>query len=244
MKKIVFLHIPKTGGTSIHDFLVTQIDKQQICPERFNNLNTLPKDDISKYIFFSGHYDIDSINNIAGDKLVFTFFREPKARILSLYYFWKSHKTDIIEKNNLTGPKIAKSLGLLEFLRCREPEIIATIDNYMVRVLAGKMFCGIDGSFLHTKETMIIKSIDSINNMHTFGILEKMNESYHYVLNCLGYESPTIIPHARNSNKLSDPNLEYIEKEEITKEINAELDRLVELDSIIYKYAYDKFNQR
>jgi len=106
------MHIPKTGGTSLHDILVGNFCPEEICPERFNALKKYSQEELARYSYFSGHFDRESINYISADKDIITLFREPKARILSLYYFWKAHKNSHIEKHNLEGPRaLARRLG-------------------------------------------------------------------------------------------------------------------------------------
>lgn len=243
MKKIVFLHIPKTGGTSVHEFLVTKFNSDEVCPERFNNLESHPKEELSRYYLFSGHYDMSGVNHIDGDKDIIAFFRDPKDRILSLYYFWKAHRWSTIEKANLNGPRLAKSLSLLEFLRYPNEGIPANIDNYYARVLAGKMYCGPNRAFLHSENEMISRSMTAIDSMSAIGVMEDFATSYRFVLSRLGYNAPPAIPHARNSKSLNDPSLEPVEREAITTDINNELDRLTRLDTQIYNYALQKLKQ-
>ena len=246
MKKIVFLHIPKTGGTSVHDFLIQQFPKNKVCPDRFNTLRKHTKAELDKYLYFSGHYDMDAVEHISGEKEVFTFFRDPKQTILSLYYFWKSHKTSAIRRNNLVGPRFAKSMGLLEFLTSGIGPIPGNINNYTTRALIGKIYCGPDAEFLYPVDEVIDRAKEKIDSLTTFGLMDKYDESYRMVLTKLGFTPPEVIPHARNSKNNADPNIELIEKEEITREISEALEALTVFDQQIYNYAqlrYKKLSQ-
>ena len=60
--RLVFMHIPKTGGTSLHEVLVAQFKPGEICPERFNHLREWASSDLAKFRLFSGHFDFDSIS--------------------------------------------------------------------------------------------------------------------------------------------------------------------------------------
>ncbi|WMC09222.1 sulfotransferase family 2 domain-containing protein [Oceanimonas pelagia] len=242
MEKIVFLHIPKTGGTSVHDYLITKFSGNEIIPDRFNTLRNHSPEHLNQFRYFSGHYDIDGINRIPGNKKVFTFFREPKETILSLYYFWRSHKISFIEKHNLNGPRIAKKLSLLEFLRYNKEGIPANINNYTTRVLIGKMHYGPNGEFLYPEDELIDRAKATINSLATFGVMDNYNKSYRKVIEDLGFKAPEIIPHSRNSSERKDPNLEPIEKEKITDDISEELEKLTQFDQVIYNYAKKTLN--
>ena len=106
MDKLVFMHLPKTGGTTLHNLLSKNFNPEDICSERHNKLDTIEKFKLKSWIFFSGHYDLNSINqNISEPKKIITILREPKSRILSAYYFAKSHKQWFIDKY----PEFSKS---------------------------------------------------------------------------------------------------------------------------------------
>ncbi len=248
---LVLMHIPKTGGTTLHKLLVSHFSKGEFCPERFNQLaKKYSQDELSQYKFFSGHYDRHNVEYIPQQCKVITILREPKSRILSLYYFWKAHKDEIIEKNNLGGPKIAKQLSLLEFLKCQKQGIPANIDNIQVRTLLGKMYVGQNGEYLPNngqttlKEQALEKAISYLDSMFAFGILEKYDEAVAYICNLLDIETPKVIPVTRNSKKnYEDKKFEPVEKEEITPEIEKELERLTELDTQLYEYAKNKLDK-
>lgn len=239
---IIFLHIPKTAGTSLHNLLVPHFYEQNICPERFNFLKQWDKKKLQQFLFFSGHFDRGSIEYIPQKKIVLTCFRKPEDRILSLYYFWKSHTLTAINDHHLIGPKIAKDCSLLEFLRSKECTIAGNIDNTMTRTLLGHLYVGENGEYLYPTDEVFDRVSEYINSLPVFGIMEYFSESCDKIFSFLGLNPPQNIPHERNSEiGYADPNLESVHKEIITSDIQAELDRLTEMDNRIYNYALTRF---
>src|SRR5262249_170075 len=92
--KLVFLHHPKTGGTTLHHILMRGFDEDEICPERFNGLQHYSAGDLARYRYFSGHFDLLSVSLIPGEKKIITMLREPISRLISLYYFQRAHKAE------------------------------------------------------------------------------------------------------------------------------------------------------
>lgn len=88
-KKVYFLHIPKTAGTTIYTYLDKFFDQNEIFPyvtwhqlssdtKSFFSLNELK---MGKYNFVRGHFgsNKDFVNN----RFVFTFLRDPSVRTVS-----------------------------------------------------------------------------------------------------------------------------------------------------------------
>lgn len=242
MSKIVFLHIPKTGGTSVHDFLVNQFESSECFPDRFNTLRSHSAETLGRYKYFSGHYDMDGIERIPGEKFVFTFLRDPVDRVLSLYYFWRSHTHAHIEKHKLIGPRLAKNLGLLDFLRYQKDGIPENFDNYIARVLLGEMYVGPSRDFLVSEECVFDRCIESLGKVNFIGFLGAYDDDYKSLLKKLNFDPPEHVPHL---NKGTDTSLdrEGVEKELITEDIKMELDRLTRFDKMIYAYAKSEFNK-
>jgi hypothetical protein len=90
VEKIVFLHLPKTGGTPLHHLLSSGLSKDAVCPERHNGLHAYSGIELAKYRLFSGHYDYPSTCLIPGRRALITMLREPIARLVSLLPFSES----------------------------------------------------------------------------------------------------------------------------------------------------------
>ena len=102
--KVVFLHIPKTAGQSVHHFLTTNFPKDSIFPARVNS-QTLDYtvDEIKKYNIYSGHFNMSLLEIVDQPKFVFTILRKPIDRILS-YYFYLRKEARKLSKTELNSP--------------------------------------------------------------------------------------------------------------------------------------------
>src|SRR5206468_1110447 len=82
----------KTAGTSIQGLLREAFGKKLYC-EHTDTLATHKTMDLSAYSVFAGHFNYDSIRHLPRRRLsIFAFVREPKERLLSLYYFLRAHE--------------------------------------------------------------------------------------------------------------------------------------------------------
>jgi hypothetical protein len=159
---------------------------------------------------------------------------------LSHYYFWKSHRADVIEQENMIGPRLAKQLDLLQFLRLREARVLRSFDNHQIRMLLGRRYAGPNGEFLCPDEEVIPRALGFLDTMCAVGILERFDLSVRQICRRLNLAPPKRMPH-RNSHRKFDthPRLEPVEREELTPEIEAELDRLTRFDRQLYEHVRD-----
>ena len=87
-KKILFLHIPKTAGQSVHAALVDSFGKEAVSPTRVQEqLNGCSMRELRHYKVFSGHLDWSMLDFLRPDVYSFTVLRRPIDRILSFYFF-------------------------------------------------------------------------------------------------------------------------------------------------------------
>ena len=94
---VIFLHIPKTGGTTLDHILERCYPKDQICNfkspnhrseiERFKRLATEKRE---AYRLFKGHLSFGLHRHVPGRSTYITFLREPVARTLSFYHYARS----------------------------------------------------------------------------------------------------------------------------------------------------------
>jgi hypothetical protein len=121
-KRLCFLHIPKTAGTSISSILSRWYPENLIF-QGGNKLdyNKYCKDEISEYRLYKGHIQFIYANpSLPSDTLFVTLLREPLERVISLYYFWQGYSDEYlndpdVDELDKLGPRIAKNMGILEF---------------------------------------------------------------------------------------------------------------------------------
>lgn len=100
---IVFLHIPKTAGQTIHAELSRVVGKEAVSPVRVHTeagpgAAQLPPG----YRLYSGHIDWEAIDTLPAPRFVFTVLRDPLERIASFYFFVRR------SAEGLTATELAK----------------------------------------------------------------------------------------------------------------------------------------
>ena len=90
--KLVFLHLPRTGGTTLHHLLTAAFPPEQVCPERFMRLRRWPLEELAPFRLFSGHFTISGVDRIPGEKRIATVLRDPRARVISTFQLWRRHR--------------------------------------------------------------------------------------------------------------------------------------------------------
>ena len=84
--KLVFLHIPKCGGTSITSLLSSWFPKDRICPYRDSQdyVSNFSDSDLEQFDYFTGHLNVATMKKfLPQDCTKLTLLREPVARIFS-----------------------------------------------------------------------------------------------------------------------------------------------------------------
>ena len=87
MKRLVFLHIPKTAGQTVHFELLRVFGSNNISPVRVHTQSpetSFP--DADRYSVFSGHLDWDDIERVARPRVIFSVLREPAERIAEFLF--------------------------------------------------------------------------------------------------------------------------------------------------------------
>ena len=86
---IVFLHIPKTAGQTIHNALAAMVGRKHVSPIRTHTqaqgaqARQMPEG----YALYSGHIDWTELDRLPKGRFTFTVLRDPRERIASFYFF-------------------------------------------------------------------------------------------------------------------------------------------------------------
>jgi hypothetical protein len=229
-KPIVFVHVPKSGGSSIIE-MFRRLDGISVSHTLYEPLGKLDEFD-----FFAGHWCADQFTSVSGSPFIFTFIRNPTERILSSYRFWKSHKDDYVKlhEDDLWLCRLAREYTFDEFIRLED--VREKLDNDLVR-----RFCG-------TNEMSGITSVslrefeiadDNLNKVDFVGVFENFEYSCMTLFSMLGFNPPTLL--MENNIELrvlnGSPELEFVPKlliQDLSLETIEVLDLFTKFDNMLY----------
>lgn len=111
---IVFLHIPKTAGQSVHAAIAGAVGEEQVSPVRVHSqagpgAAQLPPG----YRLYSGHIDWDALDSLPPNRFVFSVLRAPLERIASFYFYLRS-EAERLSPEELARPERTGMRRILE----------------------------------------------------------------------------------------------------------------------------------
>jgi hypothetical protein len=245
MDRLFFLHIPKTGGSSLISALAKKFANWEVFPWRHVGLDLYNQADLMRYRFYPGHFTIGDLDFVPKPAQSLTLLREPKSRIVSLYHFWRSHRTERFPPNEPHPSWIAKSAGLQTFLTLQNPTVRGAVDNALVQAYLRYPLRGRNNALTAAPETILDDALAALDSLSVFGILERFDDSVAAIGGELG--SRLVLPAARvRSFDLleSDRAHERIERQLPTSEVEDLLDSLTELDRAFYQRALPLFEAK
>ena len=137
-KPVLFLHIPKTAGTSFllmlrNTFGDNRVRRIEEVDDRVSEtVDQIMQDELSGMSCLAGHLSIHLFDNALDRFRPFTVLREPVARVLSLYRFMRNRDPAVPRRIGLRP-----DFSLEDFLNWGHPEVYSQVNNGMVRMLCG-----------------------------------------------------------------------------------------------------------
>ena len=212
MKKLFFMHIPKTGGTSTEAYLKYQYDVKLTFPKfNYRNLDVFDLYSMKSYNLVMGHFDIRVLNYLPEDSIKATIFREPVSLTISAL------KHAIRDSNfcqlNLEGKSLQQMI--------RDESILSRFCNQQTGFLSSLPYFENfpDVSAKDFEFNGIIHNFDrALSNLKKFdfvGIFEEYDESLNYLAQLCGLYQPKVKPFlnvalSNNDNILTAEDLEII----------------------------------
>jgi len=223
-KKIFFLHIPKTAGTSLREIIIKNygIENCYFIYSKgagFNTLDdfkSLDKQKINKYKVFMGHvtYNTELFKDI--DAEFVTFIRNPIDRIISYYQHIMNNDTKFAEQK----------VSLLRYL---ENSKDIQLHNHQVRVLSNLRNLPITNKHLvHAKQNYK-------NKFLLVGLVEDFHESIKILSKKYKWKFSDNIKANVSKNKI---DRQYYSKLEISK-----IKAMNELDFKFYRWVKNRKNE-
>jgi hypothetical protein len=248
--RVVFIHVPRSGGTSLHDILAEAVGPDRVCPARHNNLQLCLGGDLARSRLFSGHYDRNCLSLVPGGATkVVTMLRDPRRRLVSLYDFLRSHRPAAIEASGLELAAAARKYGLSDFLDAALDINPSAVDNTYLRAFGGRLpfrrweqaseayapkslaDFGCTVAELHQRAAAFLGSMAAV------GILEQFEDSARAIARALELEEPRAFPLLQSLRGITEDNEDFepVRSSSISRAEEARISELTRFDMDLYE---------
>jgi hypothetical protein len=245
---LFYIHLPKTGGTSLRHALAQHFAPDRICPIQWNKLHQLSVAELGHFDFFQGHFDYSALRFIPRDDIkVISMLREPRERLISA---WRSLRAAPLPLAPDTEPNLAQQLSIEEFYEHSGIRAISDFHNYYLMVF------GFVPSWIGQPYPAGLSRADRAARMETakrhiqgltaFGLTERFDQSVQLIYRSLGAEPPASVAalNVTDEKPAYNPLFRKFEAVSVTPRLQAALDELVEFDEELYRFAVEDFERR
>lgn len=235
--KYVFIHIPKTAGTSLRALLVDTFSEDQVSPP----FPVMPIDDfqasrLSSYKIIFGHISIHDVDRYFPDRKIVTFLREPIDRCLSVYgFFCKQIQHPLIPLNIIQGlndpfeaTSLARQQNLDVFFNTTHPHCMQNLNNRMVWQL------GYMASFEQRGRCSVADVLENakktLERCSFVGFYEHLNDDIKSLCTTLNIAKDVLLP--KLNITIERPRIDGI-----LKNTRQKIKTLTKFDYSLYKFA-------
>jgi Domain of unknown function (DUF4214)/Sulfotransferase family len=249
----VFVHVQKTGGTSLQNMLAESFGADNLYQEHGDVLHLHSPAELSTYSAFAGHFNYDSLAFIPRRKLsIFTFVREPKQRLLSLYHFWRAH--DPSAPGFHDRMRLANDLDIETFYRCDEIARRRDTWNHMTWCIMGerqwKRWRSLLANTAPPDRARVIESLrapirERLREFCFVGLQEDFAVSCRLLFRILARPCPEErVDHSVEKLAAIHPHIRKLDKPAISPLADQAMAELVELDTLVYEEASCLYAER
>jgi hypothetical protein len=138
---LLFIHNPKAGGTTVARHLRGLYPESEIAPIAANDpawAGTETWVGQGPFRFAAGHFGYDAVRHFAPGAAIITNFREPVARIVSLFDFWRHNFDDtVLVQHPASGPALVRHMSFRDFITTSHPVLSLYVADFHARQLLG-----------------------------------------------------------------------------------------------------------
>lgn len=228
--KVIFIHIAKTGGTSIAEYFEQLLPPELTMSHGAFDISVDPP--LSAEIvrgkqFISGHFGFDHVKDYLEDAYSFTILRDPLSRVMSFYRFCMHEDM----QRQYAVARAARDLSINDFLRSQLPQVCEMLDNQQTWQIAS-MYRTQDrkNPNLSDEAELLALAKSNLAKLSYVGFTEAFKKSFKRIVADVGVEPPKKVP-----SKLRTQN--PISPEEISPEVLEDLKGRLKLDYALYDFA-------
>ncbi len=209
-KKIVFMHIPKTAGSSVNEYFTSIVgsEKSRTFAEHDIYSGKLAGDLISKYDFVSGHFFYGHVARFQDQALFFTVLRDPYKQLVSQIKWLDRYNLqhNLAEKNDLSR----ESKDIIEMIGQTDLGSVHQLDELLVHLppygyhllnnLQSRFIIGDSGNFDPLSLRDIGFIAHNLKKFDYFCTLDQLSEVVPQVAMAAGYNDTPFDRHANRND--------------------------------------------
>jgi hypothetical protein len=232
---IIFLHIQKTAGTAISEYIVKYLKNEKVM--RWGDFLHISQEDLNKYLYISGHFGFDYIKDIIDRSYSFTFLRNPIERVLSYYTFCL--QTPL---NSYTDKypqfRLIHEMSINEFVSSMNSHLSINIDNLQTWILACDYFNETRNNLKAMSGNEILEMAkENLKKFSYIGFKESFQTDFHNILTDLNLPTP-------ENNNVINKSESPITVESLSPDTLERLKSRVSIDFELYEYAWKFLRKR
>jgi hypothetical protein len=247
---VVFIHMPKTGGTTLGALLKGQFPADRVCPVWEDKLHLLSVAELGQYDFFAGHFDRSSICLIPRKEIkTIVLFREPRARLISYYRFLRAHPNRD-EFANDACIRDAHALTAEEFFEYPPIRQLVLVYNHYLIALGASLSWYERKLGLPLSKEEISRALEEAKRLiratTAIGITERFDQSVELICKTLHLQRPPSIAslHVTSDFVELDARFRRVEPVTMTPRLASALDELTVYDEELYRFAAQEFERQ
>jgi hypothetical protein len=226
---LIFLHIPKTGGSTLYKILERQYTWAQTLrleSSQIARFKALPAVERERFCLIEGHLHFGLHRFIPRASTYITFLRRPVERVLSFYYYARS------TPDHYLYPLLATERLDLKALLARE--LTMELCNEQTRLLAGDEWE--DSERVVTQAALERAKANLRSYFRVVGLLEEFDASLLLLRRAFDWHLPFYVKENVTEEKRDDTSLD-VETRRLVEDANC-------LDLELYEYARNLFDEQ
>ncbi|HKI37411.1 MAG TPA: hypothetical protein VKA46_36490 [Gemmataceae bacterium] len=237
-EQLFFLHIPKTGGISLRNWLGDQFPAGRVCWIDHHDPRAAEGCDLDDSDLVGGHACYRLVERFARRPRVITFLREPIDRALSAFYFFRQLGRDGLVKEG-ASPSLLRAceLSLADFI-VREPrEATLQLGSTQTWMLSQDQLGGFTDGPLQLGMADLKAATSNLARCEFIGLTERMDESIALLCRVMGWR-------ARALSERANPTARRPGVADLDAPTRRLLEELTSLDQELYRFGVQLFEQR
>jgi len=224
VQNLLFLHIPKTAGSTFLRILDRQYGEKQSywldghdSEASINQLTMLPESKRNNIRLLSGHMPFGLHTLLQGPHAYVTFLRHPVERLISHYYFVRENPYHYLHAHVVTS-----GMDLMEYV---QSGISPELENGQTKALSGNLGASSSDDLSLAKENLL-------QHFVAVGLTERFDESILLMRDRLNWKVPFYVSQnvTRNRPLMTD----------LPRRVIRAVERVNELDYELYEYVAEK----